>query len=252
MGDKNANKKHYFTTVPKGEVANVMEAYSKDEDKEDIVLWLKGKEDDSEDYELSKFDRSEKAFFLRQKGSLLSKLTGSSFIDKDVLVKFRVDRFQYFTLCHLMFDPEAKEYKIEIKLDLYKSQQRTNFRLMASELVKIQFKMNNVVFNAHDISAGGTSVTLEKGDEEKYSKDQRFEKNELMVNGKKFDINLCIIKGIFPAKDEEGKETGFTKLGIAFESLSKETEEELFKHINSEARAEEVKIKFNLNTKKGS
>lgn len=250
MSDKDANKKHYFTTVPKLEIVQVMEAYSKQEEKEDIILWLKGKEDASEDFELSKFAKEEKAFYLRQKGSLLSKLTGSSLIDKDVLVKFKVDRYHYFTMCHLMFDAAAKEYKILFTLDLYQSQQRTNFRLMASELVKIQFKMNNVVFNAHDISAGGTSVTAPEGKEGDYPKEKRFEKNELMVNGKKFEIPLCVVKGSFPDKLADGTETGFTRLGIAFEKLSKDTEEELFKHINSEARAEEVKKKFNLGTKK--
>jgi hypothetical protein len=247
---KDHNKKHYFTTVPKIEVIKVLEEYSKQEEKEDIVLWLKGKEENSEDFELSKFSKEEKAFYLRQKGSLLSKLTGSSLIDKDVLVKFKVDRFHYFTMCHLMFDSKAKEYKIQFGLDIYKSQQRTNFRLMASQLVKIQFKMNNVVFNAHDISAGGTSVTCPEGKEGDYPVEKRFEKNELMVNGKKFDIPLCIIKGTFPDKDALGNETGFLRLGIAFEKLGIDTEEELFKHINSEARAEEVKKKFNLGTKK--
>ena len=250
MAEKDANKKHYFTTVPKIEVLRVLEEYSLLEEKEDIVLWLKGKEEKSEEFELSKFSRDERAFYLRQKGSLISKLTGSSFVDKDVLVKFRLDRFHYFTMCRLMFDSKAKEYKIQFGLDMYKSQQRTNFRLMASDLVKIQFKMNNVVFNAHDISAGGTSVTVPEGKEDDYPKEKLFEENLLMVNGKKFEIPTCIVKGVFPDKLADGTETGFTRLGIAFEKLSKDTEEELFKHINSEARAEEVKKKFNLGTKK--
>ena len=152
---------------------------------------------------------------------------------------------------HLSFD--LKEYNQKID-SLYKQ-----FFLLFVALVLLSFiisnyvakkftdpiiKLNETVYDAHDISAGGTSFSIDESDLEKYPEGEIFTDCMLRLNVYKFEIPQAKIAKTWPVKDTEEKPTGIFKVGIAFIDVPKATEEELFKAINGEARAEEIRKKM--------
>lgn len=242
MKIKDANKKHYFSIVEQDEV---IEAFS-NAAKESLsaYIWSKGqKEDDIEEYELAEFSENKKLKMVTT-GGFLSKLSKSKLTDKEIFIKLNYNRFQYFTYGTLKYNTEEKDYFIYITKDVYKSQQRSNYRLAANNFVKIQFKLNETVYDAHDISAGGTSFSIDESDLEKYPEGEIFKDCMLRLNVYKFEIPQAKIAKTWPVKDTEEKPTGIFKVGIAFIDVPKGTEEELFKSINGEARAEEIRKKM--------
>lgn len=245
MNDK--NKKHYFDKIGPESYAEAFNGLLSEEDPE-VVVWAKGNEEIVEEFVPTQYKGDEKAIYLRKKGNFLDRISGSDFVDREVLAKFIVDRYKYFFTAKLFFSPQAKEFKLSIAGDFYKSQQRANYRLDADENNVVQLKMNNYLHNGMDISAGGTSVTISDKDSALYPKGKVYSPCELTYNGKKYVIPAVKIMGVFPMKDQNGVEGNIYKLGLAFLNLSKETEEALFKQINSQIRTQEVKKKFNLDS----
>lgn len=212
----------------------------------EIYLWKKGHENKAESFRIESVEGEETSPILKlsQKGGLLSKLTGSALIDQDVLLKLPLGRFTFFTTSNLSYDPDASLYTAEIKDKIYKSQQRSNYRLTASEYIHVQFKIKDRVYECNDISAGGTSFTLEEDEKKLFKKGQIYQGCELLFNKKKFPVPKAKIAGMFPNKDPEGKELSGIKVGLAFMGLADQVEEDLTIHINSEARAEEIQKRF--------
>ncbi len=242
MTIKDANKKHYFSIV---ELDEVMEAFSAAA-SENLTgyLWSQGqKGSDVEEYELISFSEARK-LKLASTGGFLAKLSKSKLTNQEIFLKVNYNRFQYFTYGILRYDQEEKDYFIHITKDVYRSQQRTNYRLAANNFVKIQFKINETVYDAHDISAGGTSFSIDESDLEKYPEGEIFRDCMLRLNTYKFEIPQAKIAKTWPVKDTEENPTGVFKVGIAFIDVPKATEEELFKSINGEARAEEIRKKM--------
>lgn len=242
MTIKDANKKHYFSLVDLDEVFEAFNTASND--KLNSYIWEQGKsESDVEEFQLQTIDDNRK-LILNSTGGFLSKLSKSKLTDKEVFLKVNYNRFQYFTYGILKYNQEDKNYFIHITKDVYKSQQRSNYRLSANVFVKIQFKINDTVYDAHDISAGGTSFSVEEVDLVKYPEGEIFTNCLLRLNVDKFDIPQAKVAKVWPVKDTEDKPTGIFKVGIAFVDVPKGTEEELFKSINGEARAEEIRKKM--------
>lgn len=242
MTIKDANKKHYFSIVELDEVKEAFATATKD--GLSCYIWSQGKSDkEVEEYDLFEFSDARK-LRLKTKGGFLSKLSKSKLTDKEIFLKVNYNRFQYFTYGILRYDNDEKDYFVHITKDVYKSQQRSNYRLAANNFVKIQFKINEVVYDAHDISAGGTSFSIDESDLEKYPEGEIFKDCLLRLNVDRFDIPQAKIAKTWPVKDTEEKPTGVFKVGIAFIDVPKGTEEELFKSINGEARAEEIRKKM--------
>lgn len=241
---RDPNRKHYFSIVKEGELARFVADLKKH--GEEIILWCQGAEKKAESFTLKSIEGNDKAPILKltQKGGLLSKLTGSSLIDKEVLAKITLGKYTFFTTSFLSYDPNSSVYTAVLEETIYKSQQRSNYRLAVSEFIKVQFKMNERIFDCNDISAGGTSFTLGEEEKELFQKDQQFVSCELLFNKKKFNIPKAKIAGTFPNKDQNGKELPGIKVGVAFVSIPDQTEEDLTIHINSEARAEEIQKRF--------
>lgn len=183
----------------------------------------------------------------------MTKITGSLKAGKQVLVKIPIeDKINYFTGGRLKFHPEDLTYSLEIQQEIYKSQARGNFRLSASDVIPIQFKIDDQVFDALDISVSGTSFLIDTSDSERFAKGKIFTECTLRFDRKNYHIPIVQIAVQIPMSDESGKPNGRFKVGIAFKDLPRKTEDELYIKISTEARGEEMKKKFdNILVKKG-
>ncbi|MCP4913180.1 MAG: hypothetical protein GY909_08670 [Oligoflexia bacterium] len=245
MAKKDANKKHYFSPLDADENGPMLERAC--EDKLLVSIWIQGKsENDVEEYECVRYEAEEKKLVIKSAGGLLSKIGTSKKVDKEIFVKIGGGKYQYFTYSVLHYSKEKKEYFVIMNREIFKTQQRSNYRLMASKFIKLKFKIDDDhIFDGLDVSAGGTSFVIEDTDDnEKYAQGVIFPDCELHFNGKKFNIPEAKVAAQFPDKDAAGNPTGKQRAGIAFMGLSSRTEEDLFIHINGEARAEEMRKKL--------
>jgi hypothetical protein len=243
MSTNDPNKKFYFDPIGFEELGRVL----KGRENTDLIftVWCKGEENEqAEDFKLEGFNLEARRGFVEFQGGFLSKLTGSTHANKDVLIKIPDGKVFYFTTGHLHYDKIDKIYELELNGDVYCSRQRSNYRLMANQYNSIQFKINDVVYEGLDVSAGGTSILINIADRNVFAKDAVFDGCTLRFNRMNFDIPKARIAGAWEQRDSSGELLPEIKIGIAFESLTPGTEEALFKHINSEARMEEVRKRF--------
>lgn len=247
MIDKNdPNKKHYFQPASHEEFVESMKSQCKLTDQPPLSVWKKGEpEDNVEIYEAIDYFPATKTIKLRPTGKLITKITGSSKAAQQVLIKIPIeDKVNYFTGGHLLFHPEDLTYSLIIQQEIYKSQARGNFRLNASDVIPIQFKIDEQVFEAQDISVSGTSFTIGSGDLERFSKGKIFYDCTLRFDRKNYHIPNARIAAQIPMTDDSNKPNGHYKIGIAFRDLPRKTEDELYIKISTEARGEEMKKKF--------
>ena len=238
------NKRHYFTEVSPQETLDVFKKAI--EDKHEIKVWEEGKsEEEVESFTIKAVDQKTHLITLIPHGGLLSKLFTSKLIDKSVFLKIGSGKFQFFSTAEMSVDKATKDHQLKLTSPLFKTQQRSNYRLMASSQVRIQFRLSEeILHDALDISAGGTSFIIPKKDQDHYTKGTIFDGCRLGLNKTKFDIPQATVVGQWPAdkpNDDEEDTEEYVKIGVSFTNLSKDAEEELFKVINSEARAEEMR-----------
>ncbi len=233
------NKKHYFIIIDKDELKSV--ALDHTEDKGLVQLWKQGKSEDTvEDFEAHAYDEENSRLILKSTAKLLSLLKLSPLLNKEVFLKMTVGKYHYFTYSILEYDKEEKVYVLPLVNDIYRGQQRTNYRLMASSYIKIQFKIGEIVYKCQDISAGGTSFIVPAEEAAIFEKDDLHEGCALLFCGKRFEINKARIAGLWDAEVKEPHK----KVGIAFVDLKPQIEEDLYRQVNSEARGEEVRKKL--------
>jgi len=240
------NTKHYFQTTSEKELAEALSKKFEGKQSFPITLWEKGEEEkDAEIYNLFEFDQKNKTLFLNAIGKLLSTLTGSVKAGKSILIKIPIDpKTNFFTGGILVYQREKLSYSIQIQQEIFVSQQRSNFRLNANSVIQIQFKANNIVYDALDISIGGTSFTIENSNPDNLAKGQMFEECILRFDRKNYLIPKAQITSIMPILDENGKATNKSKVGIAFKDLNQNIADELHVKISVEARGDEMKKKF--------
>ncbi|EQC46021.1 PilZ domain-containing protein [Bacteriovorax sp. Seq25_V] len=239
-----ANKKYYFTQIDQEEVKSFLSKAVKD--KQVAAIWQKGQDKDAvEEFEILGFDEVSMRLDLGFKASLLAKITGSKNKDSEILLKITFGSLYIFTTSILKFDKEKDYYTAIIDRDIFKSQQRSNYRLMANRFIKIQFKIDNEVFDALDISAGGTSFIVPTEMKERFPKEQIFQGCVLRLAGVNYTIPEAKIAGTWDSefKDGSGNIVAGLKIGISFVDLPKKIEEDLFLSINTEARGEELRKK---------
>lgn len=240
------NKKHYFQVI---EFEDFNEMVKKQLGKKEIpaiTVWLKGEDEkEAESYLPWAFELEEKRLKLKPTGSLVTKIAGSAKANKEVLVKIPIDeRTHLFTVSKLIFHNGDLSYSLVFSEKIYISKKRGSFRLNASEVIPIQFKIDNQVFDALDISTGGTSFLIPETEKDRFPKDQIFDQCTLRFDRKNYHIAKARIAGHFPANTPAGEKPGFIKIGIAFIDLNYKTEDELYIKITTEARGEEMKKKF--------
>ena len=237
------NKKHYFAEVDPSEYAEIMAKAI--EDGIEILTWDQGKSDSAEKYTASSYDAASRRVTLQTAGGLLSKLSSSKLIDKHIFVKIGSGKFQFFSTSFFHQDPETKDNYFTLNHTVFKTLQRQNYRLQASAHIKIQFRIDDdTLHNGLDISAGGTAFIVSAEEAPRYEKGKVFEDCKLGLNKEKFNIPRAKVAGSWPVKDTEDQPTGEMKVGVAFEGITDDTEEAMFKAINGEARAEEMRKKM--------
>lgn len=243
---KDPNKKHYFQAVSPTEFAESMLMHCTLEGAAPLTIWEKGEsEDQAELYIAVEYFPNPKIIKLKPTGKLVTKITGSLKAGKQVLIKVPIeDKINYFTGGRFKFHPEDLTYSLEIQQEIFKSQQRGNFRLNASDVIPIQFKIDEQVFEALDISTGGTSFVIDQVDAERFPKGKLFNECTLRFDRKNYYIPLAQIAVLIPLADDTGKPSGKFKVGISFKDLPRKTEDELYIKISTEARGEEMKKKF--------
>ena len=240
MSDKkDPNKKHYFQVASADEFAESMALHCVLEVSPPLTIWEKGEEEDeAEIYEAIEYAAHSKIIKLRPTGKLMTKITGSTKAHKQVLVRIPVDeKMNYFTGGHLKFHSEDLTYSLEIQQEIYKSQARGNFRLNASDVIPIQFKIDEQIFDSLDISISGTSFILDAQECTRFPKGANFNNCTLRFDRKNYHIPIAQIAAHIPMSD------GRIKFGISFKDVP-QTEDELYIKISTEARGEEMKKKF--------
>jgi hypothetical protein len=248
MKDKDdPNKKHYFKRVTPEDFAESMLMLCSYEKALPLTIWEKGEDEDrAELYLASEYFPHPKIIKMRPTGKLITKITGSLKAGKQVLVKIPIeDKIHYFTGGRFKFHSDDLTYSLEIQHGIFKSQQRDTYRLEASELIPIQFKIDEQVFEALDISVGGTSFLINDMDKERFTKGKIFKECTLRFDRKNYYIPLAQVAALIPVVDGEGTD-GKYKVGISFKNLPRKTEEELSIKILAEARGEEMKKKFDI------
>lgn len=240
---EDANKKFYFDIISQKERASFLNKAAKE--SYTAQVWKKG--DDKEKAELFKvtnFDstHSELHLELEAKG-LLGKFKSSTNIDKEILIKIAFDNIYLFTNTSLRYDVARDIYKVALPKDIYKSQQRSNYRLDANKFIRIQFKIDSQVFEALDVSAGGTSFNCAPQDQIRFAKGNTFKDCKVKISDYTYDIPEVKVASLqsAPFRDKFGNETEVFKVGIAFSNMPKKTEEDLTITINAEARGEELR-----------
>jgi hypothetical protein len=234
---KDPNKKHYFQTVPHDEFSEVIQLHCNLEEAQHLTIWEKGEsEEEAELYEAVEYFPHPKVLKMRPTGKLLTKITGSLKAGKQVLVKIPVED---------KIHSEDLSYSLEIQQEIYRSQQRGNFRLQASNVIQIQFKIDEQVYEALDISVGGTSFIIDQSEKDRFDKGKLFQDCTLRFDMKNYYIPMAQIAGHFPVMNPDGTpSTEKLKVGIAFKGLSRKVEDELYIKVSTSARGEEMKKKF--------
>jgi hypothetical protein len=237
---KDPNKKHYFQVASHDEFVESMLMHCTVENSPPLTVWEKGEDDElAEIYEAIEYFANSRIMKLRATGKLMTKITGSTKAGKQVLVKIPVeDKINYFTGGRLKFHSEDLSYTIEIQQEIYKSQARGNFRLSASDVIPIQFKIDEQVFDSLDISVSGTSFIVDPAESERFPKGKLFNECTLRFDRKNYHVPIAQIAAHIPMSD------GRIKIGISFKDLPRKTEDELYIKISTEARGEEMKKKF--------
>lgn len=243
---KDPNKKHYFDTAAPDDFAQSMLMQCGRTEAQALTIWEKGENEDQAELYLAKsYNPETKVIKLEPTGKLVTKITGSTKAGKQVLIKIPIeDKINYFSGGKLKFHPEDLSYSIEIDQDIFKAQQRGTFRLNASDVIPVQFKIDEQVFEALDISTGGTSFTIGEDDKERFAKGLLFRDCTLRFDRKNYYIPLVQVAALIPMTSDEGRPDGKYKVGISFKGLPKKTEEELYIKISTEARGDEMKKKF--------
>jgi hypothetical protein len=250
-----ANKKHYFSEVDPSEMPDIFAKAISEEIE--VKIWEQGKsENEVESYLPKAFNPETRVLEVASGGGLLSKFSSSKLIDKDIFIKVGSDKFQFFSTSILEYDKETKKYTMAVTRSVFRTQQRTNYRLQSGPHIRIQFRIDDdTLQEGLDISAGGTSFIVSAEEASRYVKDHVFKDCKLGLNNDKFNIPNAKVAGSWPVKDMNNEETGELKVGIAFSGITDDTEEALFKSINGEARAEEMRkkmLQMKMEKKKGS
>jgi len=235
--------KHYFNTMDDSEIENTLQQLEKF--TAEVTLWMKGQDKEkAEKYEIKKYNPEDKTIQLTElKAGLLAKfkIKDSPLLNNVVFFKSSLGGLYLFS-CGEFYKNDNNELIFEFKEKIYLSQQRDNYRITASTINILKLKIKDTIFSGLDVSAGGTCFVTDEETAKSYPIDEEIKDFTLSINNTKFEIPSITIAGHWPQKDENNNAIeGFVKVGIKFGDMPSEIEEPLRQHINTVARAEEVK-----------
>jgi len=221
------NKRNYFNPVSPAEKNKLYDSLATKKTK--IIIWLKNKEDDAETF-LTDGVLKDQSIILKKEIKIFSKIKKSSFTNNSVLVKFTFNNDSYFSNGHLY-----KKEKLLLKLEkIFIHKKRKDFRLEACSVIALQIKIDDEVFDAKDISAGGVCFITSKENKERFQINNIFTECKLRINRERFEIpQIQIVKSsIFSNARREEQ----LLVAIQFINLPESVDNLLCKHIHIEAR----------------
>lgn len=248
------NKRHYFKEAEREEFVQYIMIQCQKELKAPVTIWIKGEDQESaEIYELQSYDKKTHQLELLPTGKLLTKISGSTKANKEVLLKIPIDeKLNYFTGGLLIFNPKDLSYNLRISQEIFKSQARGNYRLKKSDVIKIQISLGDKKFDAYDLSLGGISLIVDQKHLDLFRPGSEIEHFIVHFNLNAYPITKARIINNNEF-DNEPTLKDFKKVGIAFTKLNRKVEDELYIKISTEARGQEIKTQFdNILQKKDS
>ena len=238
-----ANEKHYFHYLKKDEINELLIHINNNKTK--LILWEKGDEDSFETFETKGVTKTN-VITIGHAGSFFSKFTISPLANKTVLLKFIVNDNLYFSTGQLHHKKGKKTYSIILGDAIYHARQRGDYRLEAGKNNDIQCKIDDVVYNGIDISAGGTSFKAPMEDEKKLTKNRIFNKCIIRLNKKKFEIPEVKIVKILKVRDRDERAKEYERLTVCiqFINMPENLDIAISNHVLMEARGEIMTKKF--------
>lgn len=241
---KEDNKKFYFTPIRSEDRLIALKDLALK--KETLTLWKKGDEKKSDQFEIIELNESTGTFTLQRKeSSFLERIAtqDAPFAMGDELVLFKspLKRFQYFSSGRIRFDEPKKLYFLKVDHDMYRAEQRQDFRLDANEFNTIQFVVEERIYRAVDASAGGTCIGIMSQEKGLFIKDTLFPNCHLSINGKRFKIAEAKVVKVWEAdimNNEKRMVKGY-KVGLQFSGMNEKEREDLCRHVIGEARKED-------------
>jgi hypothetical protein len=239
------NKKNYFKSIVTDEFEQVYLKNLTKLSSAHLTVWEKGEnENKAESFKLLDFVSNPCIIKLSPLGKLATNIKGSSKSNKIVLIKFpELENVNYFGTGTLRFNENDLTYSIELSAEIFKSQRRVNARLKASDVVQIQYKIQDEVKNCYDLSAGGVSFIIEADALSHYPKHKMFENCTLRYDRKNYNITKSQIVGHVPLENDKTK----IKIGIQFIDLIPRIREELDIKINADIHGDFLRQQFEKN-----
>ena len=241
---KEDNEKFYFTPIRSED--RVVALNDLAQRKETLTLWKKGDEKKSEQFEIIELNESTGTFTLtRKESSFLERIASQDapFAGSDELILFKspLNRYQYFSSGRIRFDETKKQYFLKVDHDMYRAEQRQDFRLDGNEFNTIQLAVEERIFRAIDASAGGACIGIMPQEKGLFIKDTIFPNCHISINGKRFKIAEAKVVKIWEAdimNTDKRMVKGY-KVGIQFGGLNEKEKDELCRHVITEARKED-------------
>ncbi len=240
---KDDNKKFYFTPLPAEERQEALITIFKKGDP--LTLWKKNDDKKVESFKILAL-KDQTLTLEKQSSTFLEKLTSKEFpfAQKGELVLFKtpLHRFQYFSSGRLWFNENENHYVLIVDHDIYRAEQRQDFRLESNKTNSIQLAIEGQIFRAQDASAGGACVEILPRDAGFFLKGKMLGTSILMINNKRFKIPSAKVMKVWDAQVHQSDNTLIAgqKMSLQFQDLSEKEREELCKHIINEARKEDI------------
>lgn len=241
---KEDNKKFYFTPIRSEDRLLALKDLA--EKKTTLTLWKKGDEKKSEQFDITELNETTGTFTLQRKeAGFLERIAKQDlpFAASDELILFKspLNRFQYFSSGRIRFDETTKLYYLKVDHDMYRAEQRQDYRLDSNEYNTLQFVVEDRIYRAVDASAGGTCIGIMAQEKALFIKDTIFPNAFISINGKRFKIGEAKVVKVWEADvtmPDKRMVKGY-KVGIQFAGMSEKEKDDLCRHVIAEARKEE-------------
>ncbi len=237
---KSAHQKYYFNTIDEGEILACLE--SAVAQSLPVEIWEMGVgKNEVEKYSAREFDRDSRQLFLTPPGpSPLQTVWVSRYLGKEVCLKIDADKVQYFTYTKLNGHPASQKYWVSVKGEVYRTQQRFDYRLAADPRFPIQIHIEGRgEYSGIDVSVGGASFCVSGECQQHFAKGTIFKDCRIKLKGTEFCIPKAKVVGLWPRGEapEEGRGPDQIQVGLAFSELPSSLEKSLFQIINDGIRA---------------
>jgi hypothetical protein len=237
MDDEDINKKFWFNKPAESELESFLQTMVGTQ----ISIWEKSEGTiKAEEFKILEYKSNPRQFRLEYHAGFLDKIKGSEYKDRDhdLLFKGAVAKLNIFGVGKLLYDLKSNTYTYILKDEIFKSQQRSNYRLQSSKLIRIQFKIDKTVFQGLDVSASGISLAIPANLKQNFKPGDIFRDCKLGLNQNTYEIAEC---KVVKATDitENIPDPKFI-VALHFEHLNKNIEHKLSLDISMEARGEQI------------